>query len=204
MQYRELRQLYARQQDVVYALEVASFAYHVSCVAYGSLSWGDHLRMVTFRHDPGATIVTRCAFCDTVLTATHFQESCRYNRLCLLNCTHTWLLVAFWRAVLWMSSTAHPPQLRNKGDWAGLGHARQAFDYLYPGREFPAAGHWHLRPLESFPVPPALHLHLCHHISGVSMYVPDGRMAHTGTGEVICWYHSRPRLAEYTEWPRFV
>ena len=68
-----------------------------------------------------------------------------------------------------MSSTAHPPQLRNEGDWARPGHTRQAFDCLYPGWDFPAAGHWHLRPPEPSPVPPALHLHLWHHIYGVSI-----------------------------------
>ena len=72
VQYRQLRRLYARQQDVEYAPEVASFAYCATCVASGSLSWGDHLRMVTFRHGLGTAILTRCAFCDAVLTATHF------------------------------------------------------------------------------------------------------------------------------------
>ena len=280
VQYRRLRQLYARQQDVVYTPEVASFAYYATCVASGSLSWGDHLRMVTFRHDLGATIVTRCAFCDAVLTAAHFQEDCRYYRLwsavlytqmashlrhripewsvslptcwgvlvqwggmylgittenaTLCPTPHvSWItvsitgrmlpasekamvqhgatpqqvrrfLVAFWRTVLRMSSTTHPPRLRNEGDWAQPGHTRQAFDYLCPGRDFPAAGHWHRQPPESSPMPPALHLHVWHHISGVSIYVPEGRMAHTGTGEVLYWYQSQPRLAEYTQWPCFV
>ena len=103
-----------------------------------------------------------------------------------------------------MSSTAHPLQLRNEGDWARPGHTRRAFDYLYPDQDFPAAGHWHLQPPESSPVPPALHLHLWHHISGVSIYVPDRHMAHAGTGEVLYWFHSRPRPAEYAQWPRFV
>ena len=94
-------------------------------------------------------------------------------------------LVAFWKAVLRMSCAAHPPQLRNEGDWARPGYTLVAFDYLYPARDFPAAGHWHLRPLESSSVPPALHLHLWHHISGVSIYVPERRMAHHGTGDVL-------------------
>ena len=113
-------------------------------------------------------------------------------------------LVVFWRALLRMSSTAQPPQLRDEGDWARLCHPRQAFDYLYPGQDLPTAGHWHLQPPESSPVPPALHQHLWHHISRVSIYVPDRRMAHTGAGEVLYWYHSRPRLANYAQWPRFV
>ena len=74
VRYRQLRWLCARQQDVEYAPEVASFAYCATCVASGLLSWGDHLRMVTFRHNLGTAILTRCAFCDAVLTATHFQE----------------------------------------------------------------------------------------------------------------------------------
>ena len=53
-----------------------------------------------------------------------------------------------------------PPQLRNEGDWARPGHTLMAFDYLYPGRDFPAAGHWHLQPPEFSSVPPALHLHI--------------------------------------------
>ena len=112
--------------------------------------------------------------------------------------------VAFWKAVLRMSNTAHPPQLRNEVDWARPGHTRVAFDYLYPGRNFPTAGHWHLQPPESSPLPPALHLHLWHHISGVSIYVPNGRMAHPGSGDVLYWFHSRPCLAVHAQRPCFV
>ena len=79
VQYRQLRRLYPKQQDVMYAPEVASFAYYATCVASGPLSWGDHLRMVTFRHELGITAATRCAFCDAVLTISHFQEDCRYS-----------------------------------------------------------------------------------------------------------------------------
>ena len=103
-----------------------------------------------------------------------------------------------------MSCAAHPPQLRNEGDWARPGHTSVAFDYLYPARDFPAAGHWRLQPPESSSVPPALHLHLWHYISGVSIYVPERRMAHHGTGEVLYWFHSRSRLSESAQWPRFV
>ena len=73
-----MRRLYAQQLDVVYAPEVAFFAHYATCVASGSLSWRDQLRMVTFLHDLGTAIITRCAFCVAVLTATHFQEGCRY------------------------------------------------------------------------------------------------------------------------------
>ena len=208
---------------------MASFAYYATCVASGSLSWGDHLRMVTFRHGLSPATLSRCAFCPAVLTATHFQEDCRYSRLwsavlytqmasdlrriipewsvslptywgvlvhwggmylgvttenaavcpvphvswITLSLTRRVLpasekavvqhgatpqqvrrfLLAFWRVVLRMSSNAHPPQLRNEGDGARPGHARQAFDYLYLDRDFPAAGHWHLQPPESSPVP---------------------------------------------------
>ena len=236
--------------------------------------------MVTFRQEPRSAVATRCAFCDNVLTASHFQETCRYNQLwfavlytemasdlrrivpvwsvslptcwgVLVQWGGTYLgiatesapvcpvphvswmtlsltsrvlpasekamirhgatprqvrkfLLAFWKAVLRMSCAAHPPQLRNAGDWARLGYTLTAFDYLYPARDFPAAGHWHLKPLESSSVPPALHLHLWHHISGVSIYVPERRMAHRGTGDVLYWFHSGSRLAEHSRWPRFV
>ena len=50
-------------------------------------------------------------------------------------------------------------------------------------------------------MPPALHLHLWHHISGVSIYVPKKRMAHPGTGDVLYWFHSRSRLADSAQWP---
>ena len=81
VQYRQPRRLYAQQQDVVYAPEVASFSYYATCVASTSLSWGDHVRMVTFRHDLGTAVITRCAFGDAVLTATPFQAGRRYSRL---------------------------------------------------------------------------------------------------------------------------
>ena len=106
--------------------------------------------------------------------------------------------------MLRMSCAAHPPQLRNEGDWARPGYTLTAFDYLYPSRDFPAAGHWHLQPPESSSVPLALHLHLWHHISGVSIYALERRMAHHGTGDVLYWFHSGSRLAEHSRWPRFV
>ena len=53
-----------------------SFAYYATCVASGSLSWGDHLHMVTFRHELGTAAAIRCAFCNAVLTASHFKEDC--------------------------------------------------------------------------------------------------------------------------------
>ena len=217
MQYRQLRQLYAKQQEVLYAREVASYAYYATCVASSSLSWGDHLRMVTFRHKLGSAVAARCAFCDNVVTASHFQENCGCSQLwsavlysqmafdlrpiipvwsvSLPTCwgvlvqwggaylgittesapvcpiPHvSWMtlsltgrilpasekamirhgatpqqvrkfLIAFWKTVLRMSCTAHPPQLRNEGDWARPCHTLVVFDYLYPGRDFPAAGH---------------------------------------------------------------
>ena len=101
-----------------------------------------------------------------------------------------------------MSSTTHPPQLRNEGDWVRPGHTLVAFDHLYPTRCFPAAGQWHLRPPESSLVPPALHL--WHYISGVSVYVPEKCIAQQGSGDVLYWFHPRPRLSERTQWPRFV
>ena len=103
-----------------------------------------------------------------------------------------------------MSCITRPPELRNEGDWARPGHAPHAFDYLYPGRDFPVAGHWHLQPPESSPVPPAWHLHLWHHISDVPIHVLDRRMAHTGSGEVLYWFHARSLLAEYAQWIGFV
>ena len=270
-----LRQLYAKQQEVIYAPDVASYAYYATCVASGSLSWGDHLRMVTFRQELGCAVATCYELCDSVVTASHFQETCQYSRLwsvvlytqmasdlrrivpawsvSLPTCwgvldisghyhrvrpnlsgtarvlgdpvTH-WprtpgvgesddtprghasanekVLVAFWKAVLRMSCAAHPPQLRNEGDWVRPGYTLVAFDYLYPARDFPAAGHWRLQPPESSSVPPALQWHLWHYISGVSIYVPERRMAHHGTGEVLYWFHSGSRLTESAWWPRFV
>ena len=50
VQSRWLHQLYAEKQEVECAPEMASYAYYASSVAPGSLSWGEHLRMVTFRH----------------------------------------------------------------------------------------------------------------------------------------------------------
>ena len=66
---------------MLYAPEVASYAYYATCVAFGSLSWGDHLRMVTFRQELGSAVATRCAFCDNVVTVSHFQETRRYSQL---------------------------------------------------------------------------------------------------------------------------
>ena len=276
----QLRQLYTKQQEVLHAPEVASYAYYATCVASSSLSWGDRLRMVTFRQELGSVVATRCAFCDNVVTASHFQETCRCSQLwyavlhapmapdlrrivlawsvSLPTCwgvlvqwggaylgittqsapvcpvPHvSWMtlsligrvppasekamirhgatpqqarkfFVAFWKAVLRMSCAAHPPQLRNEGNWARLGYTLVAFDYLYPARDFLAAGHWHLQPPESSSVPPALHLHLWHRISGVSIYVRERRMAHHGTGDVLYWFHSGSHLADNARWPRFV
>ena len=84
-----------------------------------------------------------------------------------------------------MSCTAHSPQLRNEGDWARPGHTLVVFDCLYPARDFPATGHWRLQPPESSSLSPAFHLHLWHYISDVSIYVPETRMAHHGTEEVL-------------------
>ena len=61
--------------------EVASYAYYATCVVSSSLSWGNHLRMVSFRHELGSAVATRCAFFDNVVTASHFQETCRYSQL---------------------------------------------------------------------------------------------------------------------------
>ena len=77
VQHRQLCQLSARQQEVLYALEVASYAYYATCVVSGSLSWRDHMRMVTSRHELGFAVATRCAFHDNAVTALHFQETYR-------------------------------------------------------------------------------------------------------------------------------
>ena len=71
VQSRRLRQLYAEQQEVEYAPEVASYAYYASSVASGSLSWGEHLRMVTFRQGLETAILVQCAFCGGTVTAAH-------------------------------------------------------------------------------------------------------------------------------------
>ena len=77
----KMRWLYATQQEVEYAPEVASYAYYATCVAAGSLSWGYHLRMVTFRQGLGTAVAVHCAFCDGAVTASHFQGGCRYSEL---------------------------------------------------------------------------------------------------------------------------
>ena len=77
IQSRRLRQLYAKQQEVEYAPAVASYAYYASSVASGSLSWGEHLRMVTFRKGLETVVSVQCAFCGGTVTATHFQGSCQ-------------------------------------------------------------------------------------------------------------------------------
>ena len=85
--------------------------------------------------------------------------------------------LAFWKAVLRMSSTTHSPQLKNEVEWFQAGHTLVAVDHLYPIRCFPIVGEWHLRPRESSLVPPKLQLHLWHYICGVSVYVPEKRLA---------------------------
>ena len=113
-------------------------------------------------------------------------------------------LVAFWKAILRMSSTTHPPQLRNEGNWVRPGHRLVAFDHMYPAQCFPTAGEWHPPPPEYSLVPPALQLHLWYYNCGVSVYVPVQCIAQQGVGNVLSWFHSRPRLFERTQWPRFV
>ena len=81
VQLRRLRQLYATQQDVEFAPEVASYACYASSVAQGSLSRGEHLRMVSFRCGLDTAISVRCAFCGNKVTATQFQEACQYSEL---------------------------------------------------------------------------------------------------------------------------
>ena len=81
VQSRRLRQLYVEQQEVEYAPEVASYAYYASSVASGSLSWGEHLRMVTFRRGLETAISVQCAICGGTVTVAHFQGSCQYSTL---------------------------------------------------------------------------------------------------------------------------
>ena len=81
VQIRRLRQLYAAQQDVEYTPEVASYAYYASSVASGSLSWGEHLRMVSFCHGLDTAVLVQCTFCGNKVTTAHFQEDYQYSRL---------------------------------------------------------------------------------------------------------------------------
>ena len=81
LQYKKLRQLYTAHHSVGYAPTIASYSYYATCVVSGSLTWGDHLRMVTFRHGLMSTPSVRCAFCTTAITAAHVQSTCRYSRL---------------------------------------------------------------------------------------------------------------------------
>ena len=53
-------------------------------------------------------------------------------------------------------------------------------------------------------MPLALQLHLWHCIFGVSVCVPEKRIAQQGWGDVLYWFHSRPRLCERTQWRRSV
>ena len=76
-----LRQLYPEQQEVEYAPEVASYAYYASSVASSSLSWGEHLRMVTFRQGLETAISVQFAFCGGTGTGALFQGSSQYSRL---------------------------------------------------------------------------------------------------------------------------
>ena len=64
-----------------YAPELTSYAYYASSVASGSLSWGEHLRMVTFPEGLETAISVQCAFRGGTVTAAHFQGSCQYNKL---------------------------------------------------------------------------------------------------------------------------
>ena len=70
VQHRQLRELYAKQQEVLGVREAACYAYYATCVASSSLSWGNHLRMVTFRQELESEVATRCAFRDNIVTAT--------------------------------------------------------------------------------------------------------------------------------------
>ena len=91
VQYRELRQLYAKQQDLLYAPEVASYAYYATCVLSGSLSWGDHLRMVTLRHELGAAVATVVHFVTLCSPCHTFRKIVTTVSCGLLCCTHRWL-----------------------------------------------------------------------------------------------------------------
>ena len=113
-------------------------------------------------------------------------------------------MVALWKAVLCMSRAAHPPQLRDTGDWVQPGHTSVAYDTLYPARNFPVAGNWMLQPPESSTVPLALHLHLWHYLADMSVYVPQRHIAQHGEGDMLYWFHLRPRLLERAQWPAFV
>ena len=73
---RLLQQLYAVQQEAEYAPEVASYTFYASCVASSSLSWGEQLRMVSFRHGLDTSTAVTCAFCDCRVTAAHFEDDC--------------------------------------------------------------------------------------------------------------------------------
>ena len=81
VQHRRLRQLYAAQEDVEYAPEVASYAYYASSVVLGSLSWGEHLRMVSFSQGWDPADLVQCAFCGSIVTAAHFQDNRQYSGL---------------------------------------------------------------------------------------------------------------------------
>ena len=73
VQKRLLQQHHAAQQKVDCAPEVASYAFYAFCVACGYLSWGEHLRIVSFRHGSDTPTPVTCAFPDCRITAAHFE-----------------------------------------------------------------------------------------------------------------------------------
>ena len=61
-----------------------------------------------------------------------------------------------------------------------------------------------LQPPESSAVPPALHLHLWHYLADTSVCVLQRRIAQHGEGDMLCWFHLKPRLSESAQWSTFV
>ena len=85
---------------MAYAPKVASYAFYMSCVASGALSWGEHLRMVSFRHALDTPAPTTCAVCSCRVTAAHYQDNCQFSACGKPFCTLSWqaICVALYRS----------------------------------------------------------------------------------------------------------
>ena len=60
---------------------MVSYAYYASSVTSGSLTWGEHLPMVTFRQGLETAMSVQCAFCGGTVMATHLHGTCHCSRL---------------------------------------------------------------------------------------------------------------------------
>ena len=83
---------------------------------------------------PSVSLVTML-LCGRVLPASQ-QAMIRHGATLKQVCA---VLVTFWKAVLHMSCTPHPPQLHDKGNWLLLEWELTVYQALFPSRHFPEA-----------------------------------------------------------------